>query len=420
MRSSGGNQRHPEWSTWLGALILAAAAIGWGSPVMAQTPCAVDADCADGDPCTADHCRPLYGCVNRCEPRLDDSCYVTIGDTMWNDEGDGLQEPNHGVKGVQLEILSCEGGAPTRVVGGVTTDHNGAYRFRLPTCTDESLAVRVRTQNFHPYGVLPGHTFTRQDAGSDDTIDSDCDPLTGETACVDIARGTGDATVDCGFTPVVCRSPGFWGTHGGDEKGGPNVTQAAIDAAGGFLTVCGQTVDRSIPVGTLDSALEGLCMSAEGVHQRQLYRQLLAAALNCSLSGVDDCSQLVPGFAECDAACAGGIENAEPGGLEQCGRSLGCFNNGGVIDPAGRCVLGYCSREHHKGCGGEVGECRFIDVNGDGQNDNRCLDLPGNCHDRDLCDSPVDSLCFDSTGPASSPGACNDARKNDCTIDSCP
>jgi hypothetical protein len=190
----------------------------------------------------------------------------------------------------------------------------------------------------------------------------------------------------------ICRTAGFWGTHGGD--GGQNVTLGAIELAGGSINVCGQTIDSTQPVGEIASALEALCVKVEGELQRQLYRQLVAATLNCAISGSSaDCGALVEGYDECNQVCidADTLTNGEIGA---CVGVIDCFNNGGEL----------------------------IDT-GEGE---ECLIPESSCHDVPLCPADTDGdgvpdveglPCFEPLGPASSPKDCNLARKNDCTID---
>lgn len=376
-------------------------------------------DCDDANDCTADRCDPATGCIHECAPRHGCGCFVKIGNYVWKDkEADGLQEENLGVEGVRLEILRCEGGVPGDVVGTATTDEHGTWAFRLTTCGDESLAVRVAEGNFGVRGPLYGYLPSPADAGADDAADSDCDPATLTTACVDVPLGTADWTVDCGFYGGVCRSPGFWSNHGGEEKpGSHNFTQGAIDSAGGYLQVCGQTVDATVPVGGLESALEALCVQVQGVQQRQLYRQLTAAALNCAASGAGGCERLFPGYDACDQVCAEG-EAAEPRIVTRCIEGLACQNDGGRVGPDGKCYTGTCLIGSAP-CGPEV-PCFFFDPNRDGRNENLCRPLCEDCHRRPLCASPDPDLCFESQGPASSTAACGEARRNDCTIDDCP
>ncbi|MFN2426065.1 MAG: hypothetical protein ABR587_06420, partial [Candidatus Binatia bacterium] len=190
----------------------------------------------------------------------------------------------------------------------------------------------------------------------------------------------------------ICRSPGYWATHSGYEKNNSiNVGQLVIDAAGP-LEVCGETITTTSNGGLpylqglgLTSNLEGLCMRAKGVPQRRLYRQLMAAALNCGISG-GDCDAILGkyvdvSFSDCSDLCAGNPVQDGPT-LGQCVSQLDCFNNGGLL-VEGECVL----------------------------------DLPGNCHDAPLCNEAL-GVCPKST-PASSPKACREARHNDCSIDDC-
>src|SRR5206468_1532862 len=91
--------------------------------------------------------------------------------------------------------------------------------------------------------------------------------------------------------PEICRTPGFFGTHGGKEKPrSQNITQALINAAGGCLNICGEIITNTT-LNSADSAVEALCVSVRGDPFLQLVRQLTAASLNCVLSnGNSDCT----------------------------------------------------------------------------------------------------------------------------------
>ena len=186
--------------------------------------------------------------------------------------------------------------------------------------------------------------------------------------------------------PGVCRSPGFFSTHAGRPRRngkGNNLTQAAIDAASGSLQVCGQTIDSSLPIGDLSSALEGLCVRTRGVKQRSLYRQLVAARLNCAVSGAANCAALAPSYDACDSLCENGSSSEIGYGV--CNKTLDCFNNGGTWNADTR----------------------------------TCEQDLLSCHERSFCDSPDPNLCFDPLGPATSNKQCKRARRNECTIDDC-
>ena len=190
-------------------------------------------------------------------------------------------------------------------------------------------------------------------------------------------------TADCEVevpAEEICRTPGFWGTHAGTEnRRSTNLTQQVIDAAGGELSVCGQTIDNT-NVGNVNSAVEAMCVRIQGELQRQLARQLTAMALNCVVSGGGaDCTgtSVEDLFADANAACEAG------GGGPQLGSwidQVDCFNNGGqYVD--GMCVID--------------------------------PDDPNNCQNRDLREA---TDIFDGVspfpGPAGSPRACSAANGN--------
>jgi hypothetical protein len=216
------------------------------------------------------------------------------------------------------------------------------------------------------------------------------------------------ATGECSQTHVdecvgeeICRTPGFWGTHacgvsGTCEKAtSQNITLALItafnDANDPNLTICGTEINNA-SVGNVNSALEAICVSPKGDSVLQLARQLMSAALNCIITNGgngDSCVSLTGAvcggvsiedvFNACNTACEAGSVTATVDTTEiNCIEVIDCFNNGGeTFDP----VLG-------------------------------CLGNSG-CHEAELDNGCVD---FTPPGPAGSPKACNDARKNDVEI----
>jgi hypothetical protein len=209
--------------------------------------------------------------------------------------------------------------------------------------------------------------------------DDSCSAATG--LCVNTDNGS------CN-NAEICRTPGFWGTHGGLEKSSSQqITGDVLAAFNGTLQICGVTVD------TVDEALQAICVSPKGDSRLQLARQLTAAALNCGITnaggtpgqctlenGADPCAGVSIGdvFQACNAACPTGTTAVVDGHTISCIGAIDCFNGGGVFDPA-------------------TGNCN--DATGT------------SCHDRDLS-----AGCFEFVPPgaAGSPKACNDARK-DCT-----
>jgi len=227
----------------------------------------------------------------------------------------------------------------------------------------------------------------------------------------------------------ICRPSSFYGNRGGNEPGDYNITQSILDSVGG-LEVCGQQItetgnDQSpwLEGLGLDSALEGLCVRAEGVKLRPLYRELVTAALNCVMSGSDDCDSVVApfidvSFSQCNALCAGNAmvsSDSNSNFVERnCTRQLACYNRGGRF-LGGKCALGTCDITKEP-CGGGFGPCPpfsvitfpLLQV---------CERYSGNCRDGEFC-QPVLGICPDHR-PVTSQAACKEAKNNSCTIDSC-
>ncbi|MFN2426022.1 MAG: hypothetical protein ABR587_06205 [Candidatus Binatia bacterium] len=221
---------------------------------------------------------------------------------------------------------------------------------------------------------------------------------------------------------AICRSPGYWATHSGYQKSDKsiNVGQLVIDTVGP-IEVCGQVITETSNESSpyldglgLDSNLEGLCMRAQGVPQRRLYRHLVAAAFNCAVSG-GDCETVSDPFVdvsfdECSDVCAG-IEVVDGPTMNECASQFDCFNNGGQIIN-GECAFGTCAEQADVNCGGDFGDCPLFE-----DSPQECVNFPGNCHDAVLCNEEL-GIC-PKGGPASSPQACREARGNSCTIDDC-
>ncbi|MFN2425952.1 MAG: ice-binding family protein [Candidatus Binatia bacterium] len=233
------------------------------------------------------------------------------------------------------------------------------------------------------------------DACNEDT--NQCEHTADDTLCEDddvCTTDTCNPLVGCEHEPActdICRTPGYWGTHGGYEKTGFNVTQAVLDSAGG-IEVCGELITTTSNVSSpyldgldLTSALEGLCVRVQGQKVRQLYRQLVATALNCQISSGADCDEILAryievSFSDCNALCADGGSSLGDVSVGECIEQLDCFNNGGLFVD-GACVEG------------------------------------GGCHEEALCNEEL-GICPSNTR-ASSPRACQEATSNRCTIDSC-
>ncbi len=228
----------------------------------------------------------------------------------------------------------------------------------------------------------------------------------------------------------ICRRPGFYGKRASNSDDGGNLVQSILDAVDG-IEVCGQSITEtsindSVAGLGLDSALEGLCVREAGNPQRALYRELVAAALNCAMSGSDNaefCDDIVSdfvdvSFSDCSALCAGEIaytESSESENLaDACIRQLDCYNSGGRV-AAGKCAIGTCEVTGAL-CGGDYGPCAPV-ANIPVPILQSCKRFPGNCRDEDFCQEGL-GICPDKL-PRTNNRPCKEAKGNDCTIDFC-
>ncbi len=247
-----------------------------------------------------------------------------------------------------------------------------------PTATETPTATPTETPTETP---TPTATATP-------TVTSTVTPTLTPTAT---QTPTPTATATAGLER--CRTPGFWGTHGcpcsGTSNGAPaphqfcekdgalNYTQTVINAAGGCLEICGERISNTC-VDSADSAVEAMCVEVAGVSARQLARQLMAAALNCVVSGGGaTCSgiSIESIFNDCQLVCeSNGTQGTRSIGA--CIDAIDAFNNGLVTD----------------------------------------------CHEQSLCNPEVaglEDICNDRPpNPAGSADACNAAKSksNDCTV----
>ncbi len=117
---------------------------------------------------------------------------AALGDFVWHDSnGNGIQDGNEpGVAGVTVTLTSCSGA----FVAQQTTNADGEYLF---TGLDPNVDYIVTFSN------LPaGFQFVTPNAGNNDAVDSDANPTTGSTTCIDLDPGETDLTWDAGIHSV--------------------------------------------------------------------------------------------------------------------------------------------------------------------------------------------------------------------------
>ena len=121
-----------------------------------------------------------------------------LGDFVWEDtDSNGTQDAGEpGIEGVTLQVSGTTY-YDEMIVRETQTDANGVYQFALPPGGYKVTVVDAF-----------GYTFTNQDTGGDDTIDSDFDPNTNMSQVVTLAPNDVNLTVDLGLYPAdgVCNN----------------------------------------------------------------------------------------------------------------------------------------------------------------------------------------------------------------------
>jgi hypothetical protein len=315
--------------------------------------------------------------------------------------------------------------APTPTPTNTATDTPTDTPTPTPTDTPTDTPTNTPTNTDTPTNT-PTNTNTPEDTPTNTPTNTDTptNTPTNTNTPTDTPTNTPTATNTSTNTPTntpaveeICRTKGFWGAHSCpqtagltsvcEKTGSQNITQQVINAAGGSILVCGETLTDT-HLDHQHSAQEALCVAPRGTQLLQLASQLTAAALNCVISGETAActgSSAQPEFGACNTACAQGNTTAMVGGNTiDCIDAIDCFNNGGSFDTTtGFCTLGTCA--NGDACNEET-PCTDL---------SQCTPLPNNCHDQELCNEDL-GLCFDPPGPAGSSKQCNAANQNDCTI----
>jgi hypothetical protein len=131
---------------------------------------------------------------------------VAVGDFVWVDlDGDGLQDSGEpGLEGVEVTLFNADNGQEVmedafgNPVVPQLTDNMGAYRF-------DDLLPGNYFLVFDAGGVTPDvYEFTQPNVDGNDNIDSDVDPVTGQTAFTGLlVPGEENLTLDAGFICAV-------------------------------------------------------------------------------------------------------------------------------------------------------------------------------------------------------------------------
>ncbi|MEK6775776.1 MAG: SdrD B-like domain-containing protein [bacterium] len=173
---------------------------------------------------------------------------ASIGDLVWDDtDMNGIQNTGEpGISNATVNLYRC---SDNIIVAAATTNGSGNYLF--PGQEPGSYYIGF---------VAPsGYVFTLKDQGGDDTIDSDADPVTGQTVCVTLNSGDNNTSVDAGlFVPAVpeITMKKFTNNQDADQPTGPNIAVGSVvtweyvvtNSGNVALTNVGVTDDKGVVV----------------------------------------------------------------------------------------------------------------------------------------------------------------------------
>lgn len=199
--------------------------------------------------------------------------FCSLGDFVWNDlNKDGIQDIDEpGMPDITVNLYDDL----ENLIATSYTDSSGFYLF-------DELAEGQYLVEFIP---LAGHEFSPQNAGSDDTGDSDVDPFTGRTEPINLLSGQADQSWDAGMYMIeviedadgCTHGLGYWKNHAGL---GPQTDYVSMLLPIWLGTPGGKT---SIEISNPEIAVDILKMHKYGHPSNgitKLYARLLVAKLN--------------------------------------------------------------------------------------------------------------------------------------------
>ncbi len=135
------------------------------------------------------------GLVNKTSVTPPPSSPASVGDFVWEDSdvNDGIQRVGDpGIPNVTVRLYCCCGD----FVDSTVTDSQGHYLFSNLSAGD----YRIQ------FVLPPDYVFVAQHMGSDTTVDSDADTVTGMTSCFTLTAGENLTTIDAGMHKLVSGS----------------------------------------------------------------------------------------------------------------------------------------------------------------------------------------------------------------------
>ncbi len=172
------------------------------------------------------------------DPTWDAGLYqlASLGDFVWNDtNANGIQDAGEpGIENVTVELFNGSGVSQ----GTTTTDASGIYAFTNLTPGDYYLT-------FTPPA---GFVFSPQNAGGDDTVDSDANTATGTTATTTLTAGENDITWDAGLYQRASLGDFVWNdtnANGIQDAGEPGIENVTVELFSGSGVSQGTTTTNA-------------------------------------------------------------------------------------------------------------------------------------------------------------------------------
>ncbi|GGY14153.1 hypothetical protein GJV26_00860 [Massilia dura] len=164
---------------------------------------------------------------------------ASLGNKVWYDcDGDGIQDAGEsGIKGAKVTLLDESG----KAVAVTSTDSAGQYAFT-------GLKPGVYSVQFDTSALPSGYVVTKQDAGSNDAVDSDVD-ANGLSHKVTLVSGENNTSIDAGIADAATIGDRVWldtdadGIQDTGEAGVANVAMTLTDAKGNVVATT--TTDAS-------------------------------------------------------------------------------------------------------------------------------------------------------------------------------
>ncbi|MET0264441.1 MAG: SdrD B-like domain-containing protein [Duganella sp.] len=154
---------------------------------------------------------------------------ASVGDRVWLDKnGDGIQDSGEaGLAGVKVSLLDAYG---KQVGASMVTDAKGNYQF-------SNLKPGTYSVQFDKASLPEGMAFTKTDAGTDDSVDSDVS-ASGRSHSFTLTSGQVDKSVDAGVLAAATIGNRVWfdkngnGVQDDGESGKAGVVVELRDADG--------------------------------------------------------------------------------------------------------------------------------------------------------------------------------------------